>query len=377
MKKPPLLKINVAVFAITGLISAVFVPFWAFTVGFDTTEILTTIFLFFFTGMSITAGYHRLWSHKTYDAHPVVKVILAVGGAMALQNSILHWSSDHRVHHRHVDDVDNDPYSARRGLWFSHIGWMLREYHTNRHKEYQNCKDLKKDKVVMWQHNNYLAIVLIANFGITGLLGWLNGNILSMILLAGVFRLVAVHHVTFFINSLAHHWGTRPYTENNTARDNGILAFFTFGEGYHNYHHIFEYDYRNGIRWWQYDPTKWLIKGLSFLRLTSNLRKCPEERIEKAKVTLQLQKAQQQVEHSPHADAILEKLQAEYDQLCSRLVDYYNFKRKILTQRSDEFKRSVEKLEFDEKLQELKRALTEQKHKWSELMYEPVLLAGA
>jgi stearoyl-CoA desaturase (delta-9 desaturase) len=307
----------------------------------------------------------------------VVKVILAVGGAMALQNSILHWSSDHRVHHRHVDDVDNDPYSARRGLWFSHIGWMLREYHTNRHKEYQNCKDLKKDKVVMWQHNNYLAIVLIANFGITGLLGWLNGNILSMILLAGVFRLVAVHHVTFFINSLAHHWGTRPYTENNTARDNGILAFFTFGEGYHNYHHIFEYDYRNGIRWWQYDPTKWLIKGLSFLRLTSNLRKCPEERIEKAKVTLQLQKAQQQVEHSPHADAILEKLQAEYDQLCSRLVDYYNFKRKILTQRSDEFKRSVEKLEFDEKLQELKRALTEQKHKWSELMYEPVLLAGA
>ena len=377
MSKPPLLKVNVAVFALTGLISVGFVPYWAFTVGFDTFEILTAVFLFFFTGMSITAGYHRLWSHKTYDAHPVVKVVLAIGGAMALQNSILHWSSDHRVHHRHVDDENKDPYSARKGLWFSHIGWMLREYHSNKFTEYQNCKDLQKDKVVMWQHNHYLAVVLIANFGITGLLGWLNGNVLSMILLAGVFRLVAVHHVTFFINSLAHYWGKRPYTESNTARDNGLLAFFTFGEGYHNYHHIFEYDYRNGIRWWQYDPTKWLIRGLSFVNLTSNLRRCPEERIEKAKATLQLQRAQQRIEHSPHADAVLEKLQAEYDQLCIKLVDYYTVKRKMLTQRSDEFMRGVEKLELDEKVKELKAALAEQKRNWSDILCEPMQLASA
>ena len=105
--------------------------------------------------MSITAGYHRLWSHKTYDANIVVRVILAIGGAMALQNSILHWSSDHRIHHRHVDDNDKDPYSAKRGLWFAHIGWMLREYQEKRYDDYRNCKDLQKDKVVMWQHNYY------------------------------------------------------------------------------------------------------------------------------------------------------------------------------------------------------------------------------
>ena len=78
----------------------------------------------------------------------------------ALQNSILHWSSDHRVHHRHVDDNDNDPYSAKKGLWFAHIGWMLREYQAKRYDDYGNCKDLQKDKVVMWQHNYYLPIVL-------------------------------------------------------------------------------------------------------------------------------------------------------------------------------------------------------------------------
>ncbi|MFS1704961.1 fatty acid desaturase, partial [Alteromonas sp. AMM-1] len=160
MKKPRLIITNVLVFIITGLIAFVGVPIWAVTQGFDTTEIITTLVLFYATGMSITAGYHRLWSHKTYDAHPAVKVILAIGGAMALQNSILHWSSDHRIHHRHVDEDDKDPYSAGKGLWFSHIGWMLREYQAHRYDDYSNCKDLQKDKVVMWQHNHYLAIVL-------------------------------------------------------------------------------------------------------------------------------------------------------------------------------------------------------------------------
>ena len=363
MQSNPLLKLNVAIFTITAAISLLFVPYWAMTVGFSSTEIIIAIVLFFFTGMSITAGYHRLWSHKTYDAHPVVKVIFAIGGAMALQNSILHWSSDHRVHHRFVDDPEKDPYSAKRGLWFSHIGWMLREYHSNKFANYENCKDLKKDKVVMWQHKHYLAIVLVANFGITGLLGWLSGSVINMILLAGVFRLVAVHHVTFFINSLAHYWGKRPYTEENTARDNGILALFTFGEGYHNYHHIFEYDYRNGIRWWQYDPTKWLIKSLSLLKLTKNLRRCPEERIEKAKATLQLQKAQHQIISLPNAELLTAKLQAEYDQLCQHLMEYYVTKRKLL-QQHNVVKESVEKLE------EIKAALTLQKQRWQDLVLQ-------
>ena len=372
MKKPPLIPLNIAVFVVTGAIALIGVPLWAYFVGFSAVEIGVTIFLFFFTGISITGGYHRLWSHKTYEAHPVVKFILAVGGAMAVQNSILHWSSDHRVHHRHVDDNDKDPYSAKRGFWYSHIGWMLREYQAHRYDNYENCRDLQKDKIVMWQHNHYVPILLVANFGLTGLLGWLNGSVLGMLLLAGVFRVVAVHHVTFFINSLAHIWGKRPYTDENTARDNGFVALFTFGEGYHNYHHIFEYDYRNGIRWWQYDPTKWLIRGLSFVGLTWNLRRTPEERIEKAKAAMQLQVAQERVAQMPNAEELRSLIEAEYQLLLEKMTAYYSTKKRLVAIKKRHLRRSIEGLELDFKYKELKQAFAVQKEKWLTLHQLPL-----
>jgi len=367
MKKPPIILTNVLVFIITGAIAFIGAPLWVAYNGIDWVEIATAIVLFYFTGMSITAGYHRLWSHKTYDANVVVRVVLAIGGAMALQNSILHWSSDHRIHHRHVDDNDNDPYSAKRGLWFAHIGWMLREYQAKRYSDYSNCKDLQKDKVVMWQHNYYLPIMIVANFGVTGLLGFLNGDILGMILVAGFLRLVLVHHVTFFINSLAHFWGNQPYTDKNTARDNGILAFFTFGEGYHNYHHIFEYDYRNGIKWYQFDPTKWLIKGLSFVGLTTNLRRVPEERIEKALAAMQLQRASEKASVLPNADEVMHTIQQEYDLLIQKMSDYYATKKRLMRVKHKSLKRSLEGLELRYKYKELKHSFAVQKEKWGQL----------
>lgn len=367
MKKPQLLPVTVSVFVITTLISFIGVPLWIAFNGIDIVEILCAVVLFFFTGMSITAGYHRLWSHKAYDAHPFVRFILAVGGAMAVQNSILHWCSDHRVHHRHVDVNDKDPYSAKRGFWFSHIGWMLREYQSERYSDYSNCRDLQKDKVVMWQHRYYVPIVLLSNFGITGLLGWLNGDILGMILIAGVARLLLVHHVTFFINSLAHMWGSRPYTDENSARDNGIIALFTFGEGYHNFHHIFEYDYRNGIQWWHFDPTKWLIKSLSWFKLTSNLRKAPEERIEKAKLQMQLKYAKKTLVKLPNADEVLVKIQEEYDLLVQKMSAYYSAKKKLMNDKRQNLKASYEKLEMDFAYKELKMSFNLQKEKWQSL----------
>ncbi|MFT5676867.1 MAG: stearoyl-CoA desaturase (delta-9 desaturase) [Paraglaciecola sp.] len=367
MDKPRLILTNILVFAITGLIALLLVPIEVLLNGFDGTEITACIILIYFSGMSITAGYHRLWAHKAYEANRLVRVTLAIGGAMALQNSILHWASDHRVHHKHVDDNDHDPYSAKKGFWYSHIGWMLREYQIQRYSDYSNCRDLQKDKIVMWQHKYYLPIMLSANFGIPLLLGWLNGDVWGMLLLAGVFRLVAVHHITFLINSLAHIWGRQPYTDKNSARDNGFLAFLTFGEGYHNFHHIFEYDYRNGVRWWQFDPTKWLIRGLSFLGWTRNLRRCPEERIEKAKVAMQLQRTKAKVSKLANAEEILQKLQAEYELLAQRMTEYYAAKKQLMEINKQKLKRSYEKLELDYKYKELKLNLALQREKWLEL----------
>ncbi|MGB0893078.1 MAG: fatty acid desaturase [Parashewanella sp.] len=330
MNKPPLIWLNVTLFATTFIAAIILVPFYGITQGFTLVEWFTFVALAYFSGLSITAGYHRLWSHKAYKANAVVRFIYALGGALALQNSALHWSSDHRVHHKHVDNNDKDPYSAKMGFWYSHIGWMLREYQAMRYHDYNNVRDLQKDKIVMWQHKHYLLLALLMNFGLPMFLGWLNGNVWSMLLLAGLFRLVVVHHCTFFINSLAHIWGSQPYTNKNTARDNGILAFFTYGEGYHNFHHIFENDYRNGIRWWHFDPTKWLIKLLSLTGLATDLRKVPQERIEAAKLQMQLLNAKNKLSHLPNAEEIIEKLHEELEIVKEHLTEYYAAKKQLL-----------------------------------------------
>lgn len=373
MKKPPIIVFNVVLFTVLTLISVIGVPYWALTYGFNTFEIVTTVVLFFFTGMSITAGYHRLWSHKAYEANALVKFVLAVGGAMTLQNSILHWASDHRVHHRHVDVNDKDPYSAKRGFWFSHIGWMLREYQAERYTDYSNCRDLQKDKIVMWQHNYYVPIVLVSNIAITALLGYLNGSVLGMMLLAGICRIVLVHHVTFFINSLCHIWGKQPYTDCNTAKDNGILALFTFGEGYHNYHHIFEYDYRNGIKWWHYDPTKWVIKALSLIGWTKNLRKCPEDKIQQAKFAMQLQFAKEKLEHRyPNPEEVIAKLEAEYELLVAKCNEYYLSKKRLMRIQQRQLKRTVDSIDMHTKCEELKAAFQAQKLRFNSLISMPL-----
>ena len=201
------------------------------------------------------------------------------------------------------------------------------------------------------------------NIGLPALLGWLNGDVLSMLLMAGLLRLVVVHHCTFFINSLAHVWGSQPYTDKNTARDNGFLAMLTYGEGYHNFHHIFENDYRNGIKWWHYDPTKWLIKSLSWLGLAKDLRTSPQERIESARLQMQLLRTKRKVNNLPNADEIIEKIQAEYELLKLHLMDYYQAQKTLLEAK----RKQLVDQQLLQQVEELKaRFLVQQKH-WRSL----------
>ncbi len=373
-QQPKIIWLNVLVFSITFVIALVGVPLYAYFKGFDTATIVAFILATGFCGMSITAGYHRLWSHNAYQASFVVRVIYAVGGAFAIQNSALHWCSDHRVHHQFVDDNDKDPYSAKRGFWYSHIGWMLREYQPLRYDDYRNAPDLMRDPVVMWQHKHYLLLVLLTNFGIPFIFGWLNGDFWGSVLLLGFMRLVVSHHVTFFINSLAHMWGSQPYSEENTAKDNAWVALITYGEGYHNFHHAFQYDYRNGIKWWQFDPTKWFIKLLSVLGLAHNLKKIPEEKIIKSIAEQQLCKAKKMIAmlYNRDKEAVIKSITHEYELLIEHLTRFYEAKKAKAEMAKNTLIDSAEKHKVVKHYQMLKADWQQQQRHWQQLLLQYV-----
>lgn len=250
--------------------------------GFVWSQVALAVVFYFVTGMSITGGYHRLFSHRAYKANNFVKLMYLLFGAATFQNSALKWCADHRIHHNHVDG-DKDPYNINKGFWYAHIGWI---FYQEKIVDQKFPKDLTNDKLVMWQHKYYWVLCVVMGFGLPTLIGHLLGSALGGFALAGLARVVFVHHCTFFINSLCHIVGTRPYTDTNTARDSAIMALFSYGEGYHNYHHYFPTDYRNGIRWFHFDPTKWIIKTLSYLGLTNDLKKVPDRLISQAKLEM-------------------------------------------------------------------------------------------
>ena len=364
MQKPKIAWLGATVLTLTALIALIGVPTYAYLVGFDVWQISFMVVGVIFTEISITAGYHRLWTHRAYSAHWSVKLLLAFGGTFAVQNSILHWASDHRRHHRNVDDYDLDPYSAQRGFWYSHIGWMLREYNPNPDNNYENCPDLKRDPIVMWQHRHYVPLALGINFGFPILVGFFHGDVLGMMLLLGFARLVIAHHFTFFINSLAHIWGSQPYSDKNSSRDNGFLAVLTMGEGYHNYHHNFQRDYRNGIRWWQFDPTKWLIRSFAWMGLANNLYRTPLEKIESAKATMMLSKTSKKLASLPQADVLLAKLHDEYDVLMHKINDFSAAKLQWAEAKKTAILENYDLDALKNKVETLKENFLQQKRDW-------------
>ena len=349
-------------FVITLAIAITLIPAYGIMHGYSLAAWLAFGVLLCITELSITCGYHRLFSHATYQAHPALKGFFLLFGAMALQNSALIWSASHRVHHRFIDDPEQDPYCARRGFWFSHIGWMLRNYPSG-DPDLKYVRELQNDPLVAFQHRHYLALAVGMNVGVPLLLGWAFGNMVGMVLLAGVLRLVFSHHLTFCINSLAHIVGTRPYTTANTARDNGLVALLTFGEGYHNFHHRFAHDYRNGVRWWQWDPSKWLIKALSWTGLAKNLKRVPWFKIRRAMLENQFQRAKQELARhvgSPRLDELRRRVAEEYESFSKSVVAWTALREESIADAKRAMVNRWEKSNLHSKLKALEDGLREQ-----------------
>ena len=356
--------LNILFLSLTPIIGVFGTAAYALAYGVRWWEPVLFLALFSLVSFSVTAGYHRCFAHKAYVSHPFLQACYLFLGAMALQNSALKWTSDHRDHHRYVDK-DWDPYSIKRGGLWAHILWLF--YAEPAERSYENVPDLQNNPRVQWQYrwNNWIGIV--GGLGIPTLIGAFFGRPLGGLLWGGFLRIVVIHHTTFLVNSVAHLYGSRPYTEENSARDNGLLAFITNGEGYHNFHHKFPSDFRNGVRWYQWDPTKWLIATLGFVGLAADLRKTPKAVIVTSRLRLNLGKAEARLVHAPEGLAAEIRVQMERARRAvDRAVEAWHnvdVKRRELLERGRTASSDLAKA-WRKELRESRRSLADARREW-------------
>lgn len=232
------------------------------------------------TNLSVTAGYHRLFAHRSYEVRAWVEWLFLLVGASAYQGSALKWSSDHRRHHAEVD-TEKDPYSIEKGFWYAHMGWLFWKDSVDMPIR---APDLEKNPRVAFQNKHYLALSILVGFLFPMFVGWLMGSAFAGLIIAGSLRIALTQQSTFFVNSLCHTFGKQTYSKEVSARDSLFVAFLTHGEGYHSFHHTFQIDYRNGIRWYHWDPTKWTILMLKWTGMAKKLRTISATEILKARL---------------------------------------------------------------------------------------------
>jgi stearoyl-CoA desaturase (Delta-9 desaturase) len=218
---------------------------------------------------AIGAGYHRYFSHRAYATSRTFQFLLAVLSQSTTQKSVLWWASKHRHHHLH-SDTHEDVHSPRhKGFIYSHLGWIFDRKHDQ--TDLVKIGDFSCFPELMWLHKYELAPAIglaVLCFLIGGWSGLVVGFFWSTVL---------VYHATFCINSLAHVRGTKRYVTGDDSRNNWLLAIFTMGEGWHNNHHAYQSSARQGFRWWEYDPTFYILKLLSLVGIIWDLKTPPEQ----------------------------------------------------------------------------------------------------
>ena len=291
----------------TLALALVLVPLKLALQGLRWSEVGMLALMFVLIGLSVTIGYHRLFSHRAFQAAWPLRLMVLLFGAAAFENSALWWCSDHRQHHRFVDDPARDPYAITKGFWYAHWLWVME----GEVRPMAGVEDLQKDPLVRWQHRYHFwigaAVALIPVY-----VGLATGNVWGQAVMGLLLRIILTHHSTFLINSAAHRWGSQPYSDANSARDNALLAPLTFGEGYHNFHHMWQWDYRNATRWYQWDPGKWLIACFACVGLARGLRRVPDTQIRRARLAMEAKRLTAVLESAKPdlADALREPLRS-------------------------------------------------------------------
>ncbi|XP_017924591.1 acyl-CoA desaturase [Manacus vitellinus] len=238
------------------------------------------VLCFLLSALGITAGSHRLWSHRSYKATLPLRIFLTIANSMAFQNDIYEWVRDHRVHHK-FSETDADPHNAMRGFFFSHIGWLLVRKHPDVIEKGQklDLSDIKADKVVMFQRRYYKPSVVLLCFTLPTVVPWYfwDESIVISFFIPAILRYTIGLNATWLVNSAAHMFGNRPYDQNINPRENPLVSLGALGEGFHNYHHTFPYDYSTSEFGWRFNLTTAFIDLMCLLGLASDRKKVSKE----------------------------------------------------------------------------------------------------
>lgn len=238
----------------------------------------------FLTGTGITVGYHRMLAHRAFETYGWMRAYWMFMGALALQKSPLEWCAVHRRHHA-LTDRPGDPHSphlhgegwwnAAKGFWYSHTGWLFTGYMI-RTDQQRYVPELLDDRVAVWIHRYYEIIWVPLSVAIPAVIGGLvsgtwDGAWLGF-LWGGLARIFMVHHITWSVNSICHTFGSVDFKVNDHSRNNLFVALASFGEGWHNNHHAFPSSARQGLKWWQFDVSWYIIRTMQFLGLAWNVQ---------------------------------------------------------------------------------------------------------
>lgn len=268
----------VIIFPFIGIVVA---PFIVWGWGFTWVDLGIMLGFYVLTMLGITVGFHRLFTHASFETPTFVKIIFGALGSMAIQGSLFDWVSMHRRHHQHSDTA-NDPHSPHHqgrglwgilcGAWHAHIGWFFKPEPTNMARYIKDLRNSRALRVVNALFPLWIVLTLLLPALLGGLLSLSWRGALTGLIWGGFVRLFLVHHVTWSINSACHLWGRRPHASKDHSRNNFIFGVLAMGEGWHNTHHAFPRSARHGLRWWEIDGSYWVIHMLSWLGLAWGIR---------------------------------------------------------------------------------------------------------
>jgi stearoyl-CoA desaturase (delta-9 desaturase) len=274
------------------LLALIAAPFLLWGWGFSWSDFGLLVGLYLLTALGITVGFHRLFTHRSFETYTWVKLVFAALGSMAVQGPLFKWVAFHRRHHQH-SDTPNDPHTPHhhgagilgvlRGAWHAHVAWFFERDPDDLGRYVADLRRSGALRVANAMFLFWVALGLVVPAVVGGVVTQSWAGAWTGLIWGGLVRVFLVHHVTWSVNSACHLWGLRPFDSGDESRDNVVFGWLALGEGWHNAHHAFPTSARHGLRWWKFDASYWVIRALALVGLAWDVKVPAPEAIANAR----------------------------------------------------------------------------------------------